>query len=183
MKIILLLFFVNTLCFGQNISYQTITVEPYKSLQNYEHFKRLVLNSSAIEADFIEDFEFQWGYCYTLKVKEEKIMPLSDGTRFNYYLCKIVSKKKVADSFRFGMFVDPLKYYNKIVAGSLHENEEDNYSIKQLNDSTYLYMDEVEIIVPFFHQESFKTKLSQESGFKAIFSIINRNRIRLENFK
>ena len=41
--------------------------------QNYEHFKRLVLNSSAIEADFIEDFEFQWGYCYTLKVKEEKI--------------------------------------------------------------------------------------------------------------
>ena len=32
--------------FSQNSSLQTITIEPYLSFQNYEHFKRLVLNSN-----------------------------------------------------------------------------------------------------------------------------------------
>ena len=40
--------------------------------QNYEHFKRLVLDSPDSEAEYIKGFDFNWGYTYTLKVKEKK---------------------------------------------------------------------------------------------------------------
>lgn len=185
MKIKLLFILLPVFLFGQKISYKTITVEPYMSEQNYEHFKRLVLNSSASEAEFIEGFEFQWGYYYTLKVKEEKIMPLSDGTRFNYYLTEIVSKEKVSDSLTFNMFVDPLRYYHKIVSGDLNtkEDEQKQYTFSQINDSVYFYMDEVEIEVPQSLQDRFRTKLNKEVGFRGVFTFINKKRIRLKSFK
>jgi hypothetical protein len=185
MKIKLLFILMPVLLFGQKISYKTITVEPYMSAQNYEHFKRLVLNSSASEAEFIEGFEFQWGYYYTLKVKEEKILPLSDGTRFNYYLTEIVSKEKVPDSLAFNMFVDPLRYYHKIVSGGLNTkgDEQKNYTLSQINDSVYFYMDEVEIEVPQSLQDRFRTKLNEEVGFRGVFTFINKKRIRLKSFK
>lgn len=185
MNIKLLLILMPVFLFGQNISYKTITVEPYMSTQSYEHFKRLVLNSSTSEAEFIEGFEFQWGYYYTLKVKEEKILPLSDGTRFNYYLTEIVSKEKVPDSLTFIMFVGPLRYYHKIVSDGLNtkEDEQKNYTFSQINDSLYFYMDEVEIEVPQSLQDRFRTKLNEEVGFRGVFTFINKKRIRLKSFK
>ena len=65
--------------------------------QNYEHFKRLVLDSPDSEAEYIDGFDFEWGYYYTLKVKEKKVGPLSDGTRYDYFLLKVISKEKVAE--------------------------------------------------------------------------------------
>lgn len=185
MKIKLLFIFMPIFLFGQNITYKTITIEPYMSLQNYEHFKRLVLNASLPEVEFIEGFEFQWSYYYTLKINEEKIMPMSDGTRYNYYLSEIISKKKVPDSFSFIMFVDPLRYYHKIVSVGLHTKNDElaNYTLTQINDSTYFYMDEVEIEVPLSFQDSFRTKLNEEIGFRGVFTFVNEKRIRLKSFK
>lgn len=39
---------------GQNVSFQTISIEPHLGFQNYEHFKRLVLISKDGEAEHIK---------------------------------------------------------------------------------------------------------------------------------
>jgi len=73
MKNIFLIFlFIPTLLFGQKISFKTITVKPHMYTHNYEHFKRLVLDSPDSEAEYIDGFDFEWGYYYTLKVKEDR---------------------------------------------------------------------------------------------------------------
>ena len=50
------------------------------------------------------------------------------------------------------MSIDPLKYYHKL------EENISNYTLSQLNDSTYIYMDQVEIEIPQNFLESFKKK-------------------------
>ena len=43
---------------AQNVQIKTITVEPYMSTENYEHFKRMVPNSSDSHARYIDGFDF-----------------------------------------------------------------------------------------------------------------------------
>ena len=165
----------NTL--AQNVVIKTITVEPYMRTQNYEHFKRLVLNSSDSQAQYIEGFEFDWGYRYSLRVKQTTIGPLSDGTLYDYSLIETISKTKVADSTTFTMSVDPLRYY---------ENQADipsNNTLKILNDSTYLYMDLVELEIPQQEQSRFKTNNDNGVPFVGDFHFVNERRIRLIQIK
>ena len=146
--------------------------------QNYEHFKRLVFQSPDSEAEFIDGFNFEWGYYYTLRVKELEIGQLSDGTCYEYYLLKVISKEKVSDTVIFRMFIDPLRYYHK-----LEEDGISNYTLSQLNDSTYLYMDNVEIEVPQKFLESFRERIGNEIGFRGNFNFVNGKRIRLVSFR
>jgi len=94
--------------------------------QNYEYFKRLVLISADSESEFIDGFDFEWGYYYSLKVKEKKVGPLSDGTHYDYSLLKVISKEKVAHTVIFEMSIDPLSYYHK-----LEEDGISNYTLSQ----------------------------------------------------
>jgi len=147
--------------------------------QNYEHFKRLVLESTNSEAEYIDGFNFEWGYYYTLEVAEKMVGPLSDGTRYEYSLLKVISKEKVPDTLIFKMSIDPLRYYDKL------EEEDDlaNYTLKQINDSTHLYMGKVEIEVPYKLQEIFNSKIDNEVGFRGNFNFIDGTRIRLVSFR
>ena len=142
--------------------------------QNYEHFKRLVLDSPDSEAEYIHGFDFEWGYDYTIKVKEIEIGPLSDGTNFEYSLVKIIKKEKVADTLNFLLVIDPLVRYTKI-----DEDGIENYALKQINDSLYLYMNEVEILISDILKETFEAKLKKEIGFLGSFVFVNENRIKL----
>ena len=146
--------------------------------QNYQHFKRLVFESPDSEAEYIDGFNFEWGYYYTLRVKELEIRQLSDGTRYEYYLLKVISKEKVSDTVIFRMFIDPLSYYHK-----LEEDGISNYTLSQLNDSTYLYMDNVQIEVPHKFLESFRKKTDNEIGFIGNFKFVNEKRVRLVSFR
>lgn len=51
--------------------------------QNYEHFKRLVLDSPDSEADYIHGFDFECGYDYTIKVKETDHLSVEAIIKFN----------------------------------------------------------------------------------------------------
>ena len=177
-RIYLISFCFPILLFSQKVSYKTISIKPYMYTQNYEHFKRLVLESPDSEAEHIDGFDFEWGYYYTLKVQEKKVGPLSDGTRYDYSLLKVISKEKVSDTVIFKMSIDPLRYYHK-----LEEEHLANYTLKQLNDSTYLYMRKVEIEVPYKLQEFFNRKIDNEVGFRGNFKFVNRKRIRLVSFR
>jgi len=159
---------------GQVVSDKIITIEPYLSFQNYEHFKRLILNSEDSKVEFISGFDFDWGYTYKLKVKQTELSEtLSDGTQYEYALIKIISKEKVPDSTQFSLYLDPNKYYYDI--GSNENNE----TLTQINDSTYLYFDTIEIVVPSQLKSPFDKMLSGEHSALGYFTFLDANSIRL----
>ena len=71
---------IPTLLFGQQTIIKEIKIKPDKYTQNYEHFKRLILDSPNSEASYVDGFDFEWGYFYTLKVKEIYLAEFPDGT-------------------------------------------------------------------------------------------------------
>lgn len=163
---------------GQNVTVQTITIEPYLSLQNYEHFKRLVLKSNNSQVEHIENFDFEWGFKYKLKVKVTELIPeLSDGTKYEFSLDQLISKTKISDSTEFKLFIDPKIYYHD----SATEDEEINHSLKSLNNSTYLYFNQVEIEVPENLKDRFQKIASGKIGKVGKFKFINERRIRLSS--
>lgn len=127
----------------QSVRIDTVTIEPFMSFQNYEHFKRLVLNSDPPGIEFIEDFTFDWGHRYELLVEcTEMEYELSDGTSATYKYVKEISKSKVPDTFSFKLFLDGFLYYND---GGFDEQVK---TLEVINDSTFLYFEEVRIEVP-----------------------------------
>ena len=166
------------LLFGQHTIVKEINIKPYMYTQNYEHFKRLVLDSPNSKAEYVDGFDFEWGYFYTLKVKEIYFGELPDGTNYEYSLLKVISKEKVSDTVIFRMSIDPLRYYHK-----LEDEGISNFTLSQLNDSTYLYMDQVEIEIPQNFLGSFIKKKENEINIRGDFEIINGKRIRLVRFR
>ena len=177
-RLFLILFCSPVFLFGQQVVIKEIKLKPYMYTQNYEHFKRLVLDSPDSEVEYVDGFDFEWGYFYTLKVKEIYIGELSDGTRYEYSLLKVISKEKVSDTVIFRMSIDPLRYYHK-----LEEEGVSNYTLSQLNDSTYLYMDQVEIEIPQNFLESFRKKKDNEIDFRGDLKFVNSKRVRLVSFR
>jgi hypothetical protein len=175
-KLYIIFFCIPIFVLGQQAVVKEIKIETYMYTQNYEHFKRLVFQSPDSEAEYIDGFNFEWGYYYTLRVKELDIGELSDGTRYEYSLLKVISKEKVSDTVMFRMFIDPLRYYHKLEEGV------SNYTLSQLNDSTYFYMDQVEIEIPQNFQESFRKKKDNKINFRGDFKFVNSKRVRLVRF-
>ena len=171
-------FFSSSSSFAQTFTIKNINVKPHMVHQNYEHFKRLVLDSPDSEAEYIKGFDFEWGYTYKLKVKETKIGPLSDGTNFEYSLVKIVKKEKVSDTINFLLVIDPLVRYTK-----LDEDGIENFSLKKTDAYEYLYMDEVYIEVPENLNQKFLDLVEKEMSFLAKFNYISSKKIRLISFK
>ena len=171
-------FFSSSSSFAQTFTIKNINVKPYMVHQNYEHFKRLVLDSPDSEAEYIKGFDFEWGYAYKLKVKETKIGPLSDGTNFEYSLVKIVKKEKVSDKINFLLVIDPLVRYTK-----LDEDGIENFSLKKTDTYEYLYMDEIYIEVPENLNQKFLDLVEKEMSFLAKFNYISSKKIRLISFK
>tara|TARA_B110000438_G_scaffold38769_1_gene38573 strand:+ start:144 stop:701 length:558 start_codon:yes stop_codon:yes gene_type:complete len=177
-KLYVILLCLPALLFGQQTVIKEIKINPYMYTQNYEHFKRIVLDSPNSEAEYVDGFDFEWGYFYTLKVKEIDLGELSDGTRYEYSLLKVISKQQVADTFVFGMYIDPLRYYSKI-----EDEGVSNYTLNKLNDSVYLYMDNIEIEIPEMTLEFISKKRENKSAFMGYFQFVNGNRIRLKGFR
>ena len=161
---------------AQNTVDKIITIAPYMSFQNYEHFKRLTLSTPDSYAEYIDGFDFEWGYTYKLNVKETTLAETwSDGTRYEFELNNIVSKTKESDSTTFKLLIDPNRYYYKLPP----EEEYMNATLKQLNDSTYLYFERVEIEVPEQLREKFAPIAAGEKSQRGTFIYINEQRIRL----
>ena len=161
--------------YGQNVTSQTISVEPYLTVQNYEHFRRFVLNTGNPEIDFIEGFEFEWGFTYQLKINVTHLQSeLSDGTRYTCALEKVISKTPIADTTEFTLFIHPDRYYYQLPP----EEEDMNGTLKVLNDSTYVYLEEVEIEVPKNLRDQFLVVANGDTGKSGKFRFVNGKRIR-----
>lgn len=90
----------------------------------------------------------------------------------------IILKTKVPDSTKFKLIVDPSRYY-----GQVDSNERDlNKTLQQINDSTYIYFDEVEIIVPSNLKTEFKQIIDSQVPRVGYFAFSSEKRIRLLGF-
>jgi hypothetical protein len=146
------------------------------SFQNYEHFKRLTLDSPDSDLEYLNEFDYHWGYTYKVKVKETRLKSnLSDGTRYEYEFIEVVSKTKMPNSTEFRLFLDPQRYYYDLDSSEQHMN----LTLKKLNDSTYHYFDEVEIEVPIHLLERFEKLILNGNGKLGHFIYVSEKRIRL----
>ncbi|MFT5862505.1 MAG: hypothetical protein ACI828_001154, partial [Flavobacteriales bacterium] len=137
--------FLSISSFGQTVTDRIITIDPNLSFQNYEHFKRLTLNSPDSPIEYLDGFNFEWGYTYKVSVRETKLRPtLSDGTEYDYVLNYIISKTKVPYATQFKLFLAPSRYYHKVDSSE----QLMNITLRRIDDNTYLYFDKVEIEVP-----------------------------------
>jgi hypothetical protein len=162
---------------AQGFSTKKIKVKPYLSVQNYEHFKRMVINADDTSIEFIDGFDFEWGYTYELKISVKKLKQTwSDGTRYEHKLIKVISKTKVPEGTTFKMHIDPMRYYYQ------SEDEAMNKTIVSINDSTYSYFDKIEIEVPQDLKPAFDTIVNGENGRNAFFTFTTEGRIRLLKF-
>lgn len=176
LKITIFSILLSSIIHCQEIKIKTITIHPYLSFQNYEHFKRLTLNSPDSEAEYIENFEFHWGYTYKLKVKETKLKSrLSDGTQYTYTLEKIISKTKEKDNSNFKLFLNASRYYDEVDTTEQNINK----TFSQINDSTFLYFNEVEIEVPTSLIKEFKTIIENKLSKTGTFTYISEKKVRL----
>ena len=170
------MFFLTGITYAQNSIDKTITIGPNLSFQNYEHFKRLTLQSPDSDIEYLDGFEFDWGYTYKLRVKETKLKSmLSDGTQYNYSLVKIISKKKENDTTQFRMMLDANIYYYNVDSTELALDN----TFRKINDTIFIYFDKVEIEVPPTLIEEFNLILKNQTRKVGIFCYVNRKRIRL----
>ncbi|WP_306639748.1 DUF4377 domain-containing protein [Sanyastnella coralliicola] len=155
-----------------------ITVAPNLSFENYEHFKRLVLDSPDSEVVFLEGFEYEWGYTYEIRVNERKLpSTLSDGTRFEYEFIEVVSKTKVIEDTRFQLFIDPDRYFEE------DADEGMNQTLVHVNDSTYRYFDMVNILVSPKLKAKFDNAYIQGKARLGHFEYVSGDTIRFLGFK
>jgi hypothetical protein len=168
--------FTNALL-GQQKKQITVVVEPYKNVEFYEHFKRLVLKTEPTGIDFIENFDFEWGYRYTLEVESEELGSwLSDGTTHHYKLTKIISKETVDSNYEFSLYLDYHRYYYDEGDTSMA------YTLKSDSDSNFVYFEEVMLEIPIRWMDAFKALKTSENGRIARFVFIKPNHLRLLGF-
>ena len=181
MKTLLLSFCIlSTLAINAQVSkIKNITIDPNLSFQYYEHFKRLTLSSPDSHIEYMDNFNFEWGYTYVVRVKETKLRrSWSDGTSYTYTLKKVISKTKMSDSTQFQLTLDANRYFHKVDSSELVKNN----TLKELNDSTFLYFDKVEIEVPKQLKSDFNLIREGRITKRGTFTFINEKRIRLINF-
>lgn len=160
---------------AQHISTQKVKIHPSLTLQNYEHFKRLILTSPNSDLEYIRDFDFKWGYHYELLIEEERLEePLSDGTRSHYRLKRQISQTPASRDSTFQLFIDPDRYYYHDSTMTV-----ENQTLEQLNDSTYRYFEQVEIEVPIEFRADFLSIMENRGKRRGSFRFVGNERIRL----
>jgi len=173
------LLLASIVCFSQVTDNKIISLESSLSFQHYEHYKRLTLDSPDSRVEYLNDFNFEWGYKVKLLVKETTLREaLSDGTQYQYEFIKLLSKIKVPDSIQFNLTIDPQRYYHELEGEEASMNE----TLKQLIDSAYLYFDKVEIKVPEHLREIFETIANGKKSRRGRFDFLDANCIGVVRF-
>jgi hypothetical protein len=164
MKTVLLILFVGFFAtsFAQGkdkVDQITITIDPYKHTTNGAFHTFLALTCSNHSVEYINGFDFEWGYSYELKVKRTKLaQPLEDAGDTDFHLIKVISKKAVTDSTTFKI---DLKGWVELPPNG----KEDTGAFTFNNDGTCTYLGEM----TFNYANEFEGKLkalNKTEGYK-----------------
>jgi len=170
--LIIMLFVFNSIGFAQD-RHKTIDVEvfPYKSLSYGAFFKNLTLKTIPENIGHIDGFEFEWGYRYKLKVKETTPhSPPMDGSSVNYKLIIVISKTKASSQETFDILLEHELY--------LGPGEQTN-TFKYINDSTYSYFEDINMLVKPKLIDDFKRVMKSDNRVKGKFIFKSQGLIEL----
>jgi hypothetical protein len=141
------------------------------TITNGAFSKVIVLKSNDSDAEFIQGFNFEWGYFYKLKIKIHKLKnPPTDGSDTDYILIKTISKTKVLDNYQFKMFLDTE------VDPDLDKTW---LNIKPINDSTYKYFEKIDIEIPSTLKNEFKKIMTEKQRRYGNFVFISPTKVKL----
>ncbi len=172
----IILFVLCTTALHAQTTTKTITVAPYKRVTNGAFFSHLCLKSKESHAEYIDGFEFEWGYQYQLKINEIKLEnPPEDAGDTDYKLVKLIKKEKVADDYTFELALVRDLY--------LSPGDDQVSNFNPINDSTYLYYEEINIIVPPSLQAEFDKVRLEGKYRRGRFEFAGDKTIRLIGFK
>lgn len=158
-----------------NAQTRTITVSPFKYLCYGAYNKSLCLLSHDSSLEYIHGFEFEWGYFYSLEVTMTEIeRPPADASSLEFSLVKVLAKMPVGKEHTFPLRLEPDRYQGP---------GEQESSFSTINDSVYVYLDDVEIEVPSSLRDEFQNMLKTRTNKEGTFQHVNGKRILLINLK
>lgn len=139
---------------GQATERAEVEVAPYLQLQYGAFFKQLKINCSDERVDEIEGFDFEWGFKYRLKVEVTTLeQPPADAGIYRTRLLKVVEQRPVPADYTFPLLLE---------RDALLGPGEQESAVVQLTDSTYRYLDAVEIHVPTELRATFVVAAAEE---------------------
>lgn len=149
--------------FSQDISKTiTTTIDPYKTVTNGAFFQVITLHSKDCSVEYLQDFDFEWGYSYNVTLKETQLEnPPEDGSCMKYDLLSVNSKTKAPNDFVFGLLITKNLY--------LGSGDEQVENLVLINDSTYRYMDEINILFTPEQQKHFDLVRNKNHYLRAKF--------------
>ncbi len=173
-RLINILLFFSVQAMAQDVSKEMeITLLPYKTVTNGAFFQVIVLSSPECYVQYLHAFDYEWGFTYTLRIKETHLEnPPMDGSSYEYELLEVVSKTAVSPDYTFKMGLSRDLY--------LGEGADQINNFRFINDSTYRYMDEINIEYSADKGHLFDQILSQNKYIRGTFVFIDSNTIRLK---
>lgn len=149
-----------------------VTIYPYKSVTHGAFSLVMVLSSPDCYVEYLHEFDFKWGHQYQVRLKETTLAnPPMDGSSVEYTLLEILSDTKMPDNYSFTMWLSRDLY--------LGPGDDQVGNLVKLNDSTYTYMDEINLIFGTDKKEIMDKILLENKEIKGHFTIVNENTIRL----
>lgn len=150
-----------------------VTLLPYKKVTNDAFFKVIVLSSPECYVEHLTGFDFTWGYTYTVRLKEAHLaQPPQDASSYTYELLEVISKVAVPDGYEFTLALSRDFY--------LTDGDDQINNFKYVNDSTFRYMDEINVEYPADKSFLFDQILNQNKYVKATFRFKNTGTIRMQ---
>lgn len=139
---------------AQQSERKVVEVAPHLQLQYGAFFKQLKIVCSDARVDVISGFDFEWGYKYRLKVEVTTLeQPPADAGIYRTRLLKVVEQQPVSADYTFALWIE-----RDVLLGP----GEQEPALMQLTDSTYRYLDAVDIHVPADLRTAFETAATEE---------------------
>jgi hypothetical protein len=178
--LLFLYLFTYTLTFSQNdiddfiqpqndeVNELTIIVEPYMQLSNGAFFTSLTLVSDNPYVEYINGFEFEWGYRYQLRVKETIYAnPPQDASDRAFELVEVVLQTLSSKPFKM------------ILLNEFYLSKPKGESVIKIKTGLYRYHDEMEFKVPPMLRAEFDRKMKNKTFCKGYFDFDDDGKIKL----
>ena len=159
---------------AQDVSHKIeVTLLPYKKVTNGAFYQVITLASPNCYVEYLEGFDYEWGYEYKVRLKETTLAhPPEDGSSIEYKLLEVISKTPVSNDYTFPMLLSRDLYLG------LGTDQVSNF--KYINDSTFLYMDEINIQYGKDKTDLLDQIISKNKVVRAQFEFIDSKTIRLK---
>ncbi|MCB9231037.1 MAG: DUF4377 domain-containing protein [Bacteroidia bacterium] len=152
----------------------SIQIEPFKKVSNGAFFRVMTLHSPDCGVEYLDGFDFQWGYIYQLKVRETHLAnPPMDGSSLKYTLIREISRTKAPEDYEFTLFLVRDLYLGGEVQKPI---------LVRIDDHTCRYFDETYLLFSPEQEADLEQIMAGGKGRTGRFRFAEDGKIRLIGF-